>query len=73
MVLEDIGGSWGTVISSIGGPLQDEAWQVEGGWEGGRMRSAWWREIVRIRDGVGRLRDGWFGECVARKVGYTFF
>jgi hypothetical protein len=41
MVLEDIGGSWGTVISSIGGPLQDEAWQVEGGWEGGRMGSAW--------------------------------
>ena len=44
--------------------------------EGGRMGSAWWREIVRIRDGVGGVRDGWFGEGVARKVGDgtdTFF
>jgi hypothetical protein len=24
---------------------------------------------VRIRDGVGGLRAGWFGECVLRKVG----
>jgi hypothetical protein len=37
--------------------------------EGGRTGSAWWREIVRIRDGVGGVRDGWFGEGVARKVG----
>ncbi|KAK2395676.1 hypothetical protein QL285_057389 [Trifolium repens] len=37
--------------------------------DGGRMGSAWWREIVRIRDGVGGIRDGWFGECVSRKVG----
>jgi hypothetical protein len=37
--------------------------------EGGRMGSAWWRDIVRIRDGVGEIRDGWFGECVSRKVG----
>jgi hypothetical protein len=44
--------------------------------EGGRMGSAWWREIVRIRDGVGGVRDGWFGEGVVRKVGDgtdTFF
>ena len=37
--------------------------------EGGRMGSAWWREIVRIKDGVGGIRDAWFGECVSRKVG----
>ncbi|KAK2396169.1 hypothetical protein QL285_057836 [Trifolium repens] len=44
--------------------------------EGGRGGSAWWREIVRIRDGVGGLRDGWFGESVTRRVGDgsdTFF
>jgi hypothetical protein len=44
--------------------------------EGGRMGSAWWREIVRIKDGVGGLRYGWFGDCVVRKVGdetKTFF
>jgi hypothetical protein len=27
-----------------------------------------WREIVRIRNKVGRLRNGWFGECVTKKV-----
>jgi hypothetical protein len=32
------------------------------------MGSAWWREIVRIRDGVGGLRHGWFGESVTMKV-----
>jgi hypothetical protein len=40
------------------------------------MGSAWWREIVRIRDGVGGGEDRWFGEGVARKVGDgtdTFF
>jgi hypothetical protein len=44
--------------------------------EGGRDGSAWWREIVRIKDGVGGIRDGWFGESVTRKVGDrtdTFF
>jgi hypothetical protein len=44
--------------------------------EGGRGGSAWWREIVRIRDGVGGIRDGWFGESVTRRVGDgsdTFF
>jgi hypothetical protein len=33
-------------------------------------------EITRIRDGVGGLRGGWFGECVTRRVGVgseTFF
>ncbi|PNX57427.1 cysteine-rich receptor-like protein kinase, partial [Trifolium pratense] len=34
----------------------------------GRMGSSWWREIVRIRDGVGGTMVGWFGESVGRKV-----
>jgi hypothetical protein len=37
--------------------------------EGGKDGSAWWREIVRIKDGVGGIRDGWFGKSVTRKVG----
>jgi hypothetical protein len=31
--------------------------------------SSWWREIVRIRDGVGGFEGGWFGECARKKVG----
>ncbi|GAU41139.1 hypothetical protein TSUD_288280 [Trifolium subterraneum] len=44
--------------------------------EGGRSGSSWWREIVRIRDGVADIGGGWFGESVVRKVGDgvgTFF
>ncbi|GAU10297.1 hypothetical protein TSUD_420400, partial [Trifolium subterraneum] len=44
--------------------------------EGGRSGSSWWREIVRIRDGVADIGGGWFGENVVRKVGDgvgTFF
>jgi hypothetical protein len=37
--------------------------------DGGRRGSSWWREIVRIRDGVGGVGGGWFRECVAKKVG----
>jgi hypothetical protein len=33
------------------------------------MGSAWWREIVKIRDGVGGLRDDWFRERVTGNVG----
>jgi hypothetical protein len=44
--------------------------------EAGRKGSTWWREIGRIREGVGALGGGWFGECISRKVGNgldTFF
>ncbi|MCI17770.1 putative non-LTR retroelement reverse transcriptase related protein, partial [Trifolium medium] len=44
--------------------------------EGRRRGSSWWREIVRIREGVGVLGGGWFGESVSRRVGDgldTFF
>jgi hypothetical protein len=37
---------------------------------GGRRDSPWWREIARIRDGVGEAtKRGWFGEGVVRRVG----
>lgn len=41
-------------------------WEV-GGW--GRSCSSWWREVDRIRDGVGGIGGGWFDDGVLRKVG----
>jgi hypothetical protein len=43
---------------------------------GGRSGSSWWKEMVRISDGVYSLGGGWFGDCVLKKVGdgtETFF
>ncbi|KEH28070.1 hypothetical protein MTR_5g063315 [Medicago truncatula] len=39
-------------------------WEV-GGW--GQSGSSWWRETVKICDGVGVDIGGWIEECVARK------
>lgn len=36
---------------------------------GGRSCSYWWREVARIRDGVGEEGESWFSERVSRKVG----
>ena len=42
----------------------------DGGLEdGGRSCSSWWREIVRIRDRIGKGEEGWFASCVRRQVG----
>ncbi|GAU31515.1 hypothetical protein TSUD_332900 [Trifolium subterraneum] len=62
-MLVDRGGLWFRVLAARYG--------VERGCvrEGGRIGSAWWREIVRIRDGVDGLGGRWFGEGVVRKVG----
>jgi hypothetical protein len=35
----------------------------------GRSGSFWWREVARIRDGVGAAGEGWFAERVTQKVG----
>jgi hypothetical protein len=43
---------------------------------GGRSASSWWRELVKIRDGVEGVDGGWFGSRVSRVVGdgkNTFF
>ncbi|KAK2430956.1 hypothetical protein QL285_029238 [Trifolium repens] len=61
-MLVDRGGLWFRVLVARDGMEQGRLR------EGGRMGSAWWREIVRIRDGVGGIRDAWFRECVSRKV-----
>ncbi|MCI70962.1 hypothetical protein A2U01_0092225, partial [Trifolium medium] len=61
------------MVSGVGSSLWGGERQVERGREEG---SSWWREIVTIRDGLGGLRGGWFGECVSKKVGDwldTFF
>ncbi|KEH33584.1 hypothetical protein MTR_3g448400 [Medicago truncatula] len=44
---------------------------VDGGGleDGGRSCSSWWREIVRIRDGIGEGGERWFVSCVSRRVG----
>ncbi|CAJ2658361.1 unnamed protein product [Trifolium pratense] len=44
---------------------------VEGGRlrEGGQRGSVWWRELARIREGVGESGGSWFGEHVLRRVG----
>ena len=36
---------------------------------GGRSVSSWWREIAKIRDGVGEADGGWFTDRVSRGVG----
>ncbi|GAU49175.1 hypothetical protein TSUD_133700 [Trifolium subterraneum] len=44
--------------------------------EGRDRGSSWWREIVKIREGVGGLGGGWFRESVVKRVGVgatTFF
>jgi len=28
----------------------------------------WWKEIVKIKDEVGGAGDGWFSDCVVRRV-----
>jgi hypothetical protein len=37
--------------------------------DGGQSCSSWWREIVRIRDGVGVGHDKWFASYVSCRVG----
>ncbi|KAK2369884.1 hypothetical protein QL285_082984 [Trifolium repens] len=44
----------------------EEAWRVT---TGGRRSYSWWREITRIRDGVGEVAErGWFEEGVDRRL-----
>ncbi|MCH81957.1 kinesin-like protein [Trifolium medium] len=62
-MLVDKGGLWFRVLAARYGV---EKWCVRAG---GRSGSSWWREIVRIRDGVDDLGGGWFGESILKKVG----
>jgi len=62
-MLVDRGGFWYRVLAARYG---EEAGRLE---VGGRSVSYWWREVARIRDGVGSDGAGWFREMVVRKVG----
>jgi len=62
-MLVDKGGFWYRILVARYG---EEYGRFEGG---GRSCSLCWREVAKIRDGVGGDGGGWFEECVARKVG----
>jgi hypothetical protein len=62
-ILVDSGGLWYRVLAARYG-------EVTGRLAGGGQRdSTWWREVSRIRDGVGVVGGGWFVENVVRQVG----
>ena len=69
-MLLDRGGLWYRVLVARYG---EEAGRLV---VGGRSASSWWREIVKIRDGVGEIDGGWFAERVSKVLGdgtNTFF
>ena len=37
--------------------------------DGSRSGSNWLKEVVNIRDETGNGHDGWFEDCVVRRVG----
>jgi len=69
-MLVDREGFWFKVLAARYGV---EAGRLE---VGSRSVSSWWREIVKIRDGIGKVGGGWFAEGVSCQVGNgvnTFF
>jgi hypothetical protein len=62
-MLVDRGGFWFRVLAARYGV---EAGRLE---VGGRSVSPWWREIARIRDGVGEIDGGWFEDRVSKVLG----
>ena len=40
--------------------------------DGDRRGSAWWREIVKIREGVGVDGGNWFEDNITKSVGNVF-
>jgi len=51
----------------------EEAGRLE---DGGRSGSWWWKDLVKIRDGLDEVGGGWFAERVSKRVGdgsSTFF
>ena len=69
-LLVDREGFWYRVLAVRYG---EEAGRLE---VGGRRGSLWWKELVKIRDGVGEVEGGWFAARVSKRVGdgsSTFF
>ncbi|XP_024630227.1 uncharacterized protein [Medicago truncatula] len=69
-MLVERGGLWYRVLVARYG---EEAGRLEvGGWSA----SSWWREVAKIRDGVGETDGGWFAQRVSKVLGdgrNTFF
>jgi len=61
-MLVDRDGFWYRVLVARYG---EEAGRLE---VGGNSGSFWWREIAKIRDGIGDTDGGWFAERVSKKV-----
>ena len=59
----DRGGLWYRVLVARYG---EEAGRLA---VGSRRASSWWREIAKIRDGVGDSERGWFAERVSKVIG----
>ena len=69
-LLVDRGGFWYKVLVARYG---EEVGRLE---VRGRSVSPWWREIAKIRDGVGESGGGWFPSSMVRLMGDgadTFF
>lgn len=62
-MLVDRKGTWFSVSSTNYG---EEDGRLK---EGGQYGSTWWREVVRIRDGVGVAGGSWFAENIRKMVG----
>jgi len=62
-LLVDRGGFWYRVLVVRYG---EEAGRLE---VGGRSISSWWREVAKIRDGVGEDDGGWFAGRVSKVLG----
>ena len=58
-----MGGLWYRVLVARYG---EEDRRLE---DGGRICSAWWKEVVKIQDGVGDGMAGWFGGFVVGLLG----
>jgi len=68
--LVDRGGLWYRVLVARYGEAEE---RLD---DGGHSGSTWWKEVVKIRDGVGGGGNGWFHGCVVWRVGdgaYTLF
>jgi len=62
-MLVDRGDLWYRVLAARYG---EEAGRLA---VGGRSVSCWWREVLKIRDGIGEEGEGWFAGMVSQKVG----
>jgi hypothetical protein len=62
-MLVDRDGLWYRVLVARYG---EEAGRLE---VGGRSTSSWWKEVVKIRDGMGEGEGSWFEERVSKRVG----